>query len=274
MRKIIVTFLLLASLFVSPAYAQKTGQFPQGDFTQLREAGTLKVMQVIDPQTIALEDKQIIQLTGIDYPDLRVYDAGTLAIAAKDILADMLEDQQVTIYLTEKDDWGRSNRMGHTIAEVERKGDAAWIQGTLVSLGLARVRTTQRNPEMAAQLYRLEAQARAEKLGLWESDQYKILTPEEAEAHMHSFQIVEGRIESVSVKSNRLYLNFGKDWKKDFTISIAPKDKRLFSKEGMDPMGWNGKTIRVRGWVRSYNGPYMEIDHPEAVELIGEKPAP
>jgi micrococcal nuclease len=60
-----------------------------------------------------------------------------------------------------------------------------------------------------------------DKAGIWENYS-KVLPPEEAEAHEGSFQIVEGRIESAALKQNRIYLNFGKDWKTDFTISIAP----------------------------------------------------
>jgi micrococcal nuclease len=33
-------------------------------------------------------------------------------------------------------------------------------------------------------------------------------------------------------------------------------------------MGLNGKTIRVRGWVRNYNGPLIEITHPQQIEVL------
>jgi micrococcal nuclease len=279
MRQIIVSFFILTSLFIAPfAWAAESttttpARFPVADYNDLRGAGSVKVTQVIDPMTFGVEDKRIIELIGIDYPDLKVYEAGDFALTAKNVLTDMLDDHDVTLYQTGKADWGRSNRMGHELAHVERSSDKAWVQGTLLALGLARVRTSQRNPEMSEQMYKLENAARAEKLGIWADARFKVLTPEEAGANMHTFQIVEGKIESVSLKSNRLYLNFGKDWKSDFTVSIAPRDKRLFSQANMDPMSWNNKTIRARGWVRSYNGPYMEIDHPQAIELI-DSPAP
>ena len=29
-----------------------------------------------------------------------------------------------------------------------------------------------------------------------------------------------------------------------------------------------GKRIRVRGWLRSYNGPVIDVTHPEQIELL------
>src|SRR5690606_5521266 len=144
------------------------------------------------------------------------------------------------------------------IAHLERQSDKSWIQGTLLALGLARARTGRRNPEMARQMYDLEQTAIAQKIGVWEKD-FKILAPDEASKGEGSFQIVEGRIHSSALKHNRIYLNFGPDWKTDFTVSIAPEDKRIFSKQNLDPLQWNNKNVRVRGWIENLNGPYMEI---------------
>lgn len=274
MRKILVSFFLLTSLFIltMPGQAAETLQaLPRGDFAELRETGVAKVAQIIDPQTLQLADGRIIALAGMDFPDMGLHQSGELAQLAAQILRDMLEGKEVRIYQTEGKDWGRSNRMGHHIAHIARKSDGAWVQGVLLDLGLARVMTAQRNPEMAAQMYALEQAARSAKLGLWDGKIYKILSPVEAADSTDSFQIVEGKIESVSLNKNQVYLNFGKNWRDDFTVSIAPGDKRLFTKAGVDLMMLGGKTVRARGWVRSYNGAYMEIDHPQALEFVSEK---
>ena len=271
MKKILVCFFLLTSLFILTMPGQAAETLPRGDFAELRETGIAKVTQVIDPQTLQLDDGQIIALAGLDFPDLVVKEPGELALLAAQILRDMLEGKEVRIYQTQGKDWGRSNRMGHQIAHIARKSDGAWVQGVLLDLGLARVMTGSRNPEMAAQMYALEQSAREAKIGLWDGKAYKILSPIEAADAIESFQIVEGKIESVSLNKNRVYLNFGKNWRDDFTVSVAPGDKRLFTKAGIDLMMLGGKTVRARGWVRSYNGPYMEIDHPQALEFVGEK---
>jgi len=126
---------------------------------------------------------------------------------------------------------------------------------------------------MAEQLYALEAEARKDKIGIW-AEESAILTPEEAERHINSFQIVKGRVRSAAIKQNRIYLNFGHNWRTDFTVSIAPEDRKFFSKAGYNPLEWNGRDVRVRGWIEDYNGAYIEINHPTAIEIMPfEKPA-
>ncbi len=269
MTKILTLFLLISSFFVQPALAQQAvPALPGADFGALKRTGTAEVISIIDPQTVQLHDGRIIRLSGIDFPDLQIHEAGDFSVTSVKVLKDMLLNQGVNIYQTKKSDWGRTNRMGHDIAHLERIKDQIWVQGTMVSLGLARVRTTKRTPEMAKQLYDLEIAARKNKLGLWEVEDYSILTPGGAKNRADSYQIIEGRIESAALKSNRIYLNFGKDWRSDLTVSIPPADKRAFSKVGLDPLGWGGKTLRVRGWLEEYNGPYIEINHPQAVEIL------
>jgi micrococcal nuclease len=266
MLRILILFLIAANCFINAAYAENVPRLPPGDFSELRRTGMVNVKAVIDPQTIQLEDGHIVRLTGIDFPDFNPDEPGDFSLTAMQILRDMLVGKTVLLYQTVNREEGRINRMGQDIAQIQRESDKVWVQGTLLSLGLARVRTAQRNPEMAQQMYDLELAAMKDKAGIWENYS-KVLPPEEAEAHEGSFQIVEGRIESAALKQNRIYLNFGKDWKTDFTISIAPEDKRAFSKQNLDPLQWNGKQVRVRGWIESYNGPYMQISHPAAIEV-------
>lgn len=266
MLRILILFLIAANCFINAAYAENVPRLPSGDFSELRRTGMVNVKAVIDPQTIQLEDGHIVRLTGIDFPDFNPDEPGDFSLTAMQILRDMLVGKTVLLYQTVNREEGRINRMGQDIAQIQRESDKVWVQGTLLSLGLARVRTAQRNPEMAQQMYDLELAAMKDKAGIWENYS-KVLLPEEAEAHEGSFQIVEGRIESAALKQNRIYLNFGKDWKTDFTISIAPEDKRAFSKQNLDPLQWNGKQVRVRGWIESYNGPYMQISHPAAIEV-------
>ncbi|MBK9563208.1 MAG: thermonuclease family protein [Micavibrio sp.] len=235
MLRILVLFLIAANCFINAAYAETVPRLPSGDFSELRRTGMVNVKAVIDPQTIQLEDGHIVRLTGIDFPDFNPDEPGDFSLTAMQILRDMLVGKTVLLYQTVNREEGRINRMGQDIAQIQRESDKAWVQGTLLSLGLARVRTAQRNPEMAQQMYDLEQTAMKDKAGIWENYS-KVLPPEEAEAHEGSFQIVEGRIESAALKQNRIYLNFGKDWKTDFTISIAPEDKRAFSKQNLDPL--------------------------------------
>jgi hypothetical protein len=45
------------------------------------------------------------------------------------------------------------------------------------------------------------------------------------------------------------------------------------ARQGMDPATLKGRTVRVRGWLKQYNGPMIEVTHPEQMELPGREPA-
>lgn len=268
----ILSFICLftSAFFLKSACAQEFA-LPSGDFSELKKTGSGKVLEAINPLTLKLEDGRFIHLAGLDFPDLDFYEPGDLTITAVEILNDFLKGRHVVIYQTSSKDSGRINRMGHHIAHITRHDKEVWIQGMLISLGLARVRTTEYNPDMANQMLQLEEKARTNKDGLWGMEQYKILTPNQAEQHIGSFQIVEGVIKNVSRQNNTIYMNFGGNWRDDFTISLTSTDLKSFTKEKLFPQDWNGKRIRVRGWIESWNGPHIKIDHPARIELLFDK---
>lgn len=269
MKQILLILICIASS-ISLSYAEETKNLPVADFSDMRKMKNTQVVDVVTPQTLLLKNGSIAYLSGIDIPGSFGEEISPLAVTARDILKDLLSGKNVETYQTRDKNSGRVNRMGHDLMHLARFEDKAWAQGTLLSLGLARVKTTIANREMSSQMLALEEIARNEKLGIWADDRYGVISPEDAEARIGEFVVVEGRIESVAIKKNRIYINFGKDWKTDFTVSIAPEHKRSFNTAGLNPMSWGGKDVRVRGSLRSYNGPYMEISHPETIEFIQE----
>lgn len=240
---------------------------PDG-FSALEHASEGTVETVIDPLTVKMRDGRTIHLAGLDYPDYDPYAPGPLCVTAVNILRDFLEGETVKISRTKDPKAGRMTRMGHEIAHLTRTSDDIWVQGMIIALGMARARTEKDNPEMAKEMLELENNARVGKLGIWEIKAFSIASPESVKARIGSFQIVEGTIKSVSMKQNRIYLNFGDNWQKDFTVMLPPESRRAFTKAGINPMDLNAKTVRVRGWVGFYNGPTIEIDHPEAIEIL------
>ena len=75
---------------------------------------------------------------------------------------------------------------------------------------------------------------------------------------------------AAAVVRGRAYLNFGPDWKGDFTVSVEPRHRRLFDAEGIDIEALEDRRIRVRGWVESWNGPLIEVTHPKQIEVLGK----
>ena len=72
---------------------------------------------------------------------------------------------------------------------------------------------------------------------------------------------------TAKVRDN-VFLNFGADYKTDFTILIDKQGQRRFKRAGIDPRSLEGARVRVRGWVEMKNGPMIELDHVERLEVL------
>jgi len=64
------------------------------------------------------------------------------------------------------------------------------------------------------------------------------------------------------------YLNFDADWRSDFTVSVAPRDRRWFANGLAKLIDIKGRLVRVRGWLGWRNGPMIEATHPEQIEVL------
>ena len=144
-----------------------------------------------------------------------------------------------------------------------------WLQREIVQEGLARVAIAPDRLECAAELYAAEAEARAAHRGLWAYPAYAVRMPESLHwRDLGTFQIVEGIVQNVAVRSSRGYLNFGRNWRIDFTIVIQPRDMKTFRAAGVDPYNYANKTVRVHGWIDRLNGFEIEAASPAQIETL------
>ncbi|MGE0045433.1 MAG: thermonuclease family protein [Hyphomonadaceae bacterium] len=152
-----------------------------------------------------------------------------------------------------------------------------WVQQAMLVEGLARVRTRKENFARADDLLAAEAQARAERRGLWALRDYRILTDAAAVEQASTlpnrcgegpFLIVEGRVRQVSANDERVYLNFGEDYRTDFTIGIYGEDVADWSGRGPAFASYEGQRVRVRGRAANRGGPLICADHPEQIEIL------
>lgn len=281
-----LSVIILCFLF-SPAYAQnmnaqkddkfnasQTVKAPEVDLSKLKHTKSGRIDKLIDGLTLILKDGTIIRLTSIDIPDFHIWDDAPLTEAALKLLNQTLpEGTEVMLYQTRSAKAGRVNRMNHQLAHIVTKKDNIWIQGLLLSNGLARVYTAPQSTDLLNDMYLAEQQARNAKLGMWSDDSdYNILSPEQTAQHIGNFVIVEGTVLNVATIRNNIYLNFGKDWKKDFTIQIPSALRTKFSKELINIMDIQNKSVRVRGTLREYNGPLIELEDTAHLEILQKDP--
>lgn len=141
----------------------------------------------------------------------------------------------------------------------------------LVERGLARVFPANEQEACAMSLLDAEDAARRQGLGLWREPAARLLGAAETaaiRAMTGRFAIIQGRIVSVGERPRRVYLNFGRDFQRDFVATLSPKTARLLEKAGIAPSSLRGKTVRVRGMVAARRAPAIEITGPAQIEVV------
>src|SRR5262249_40596836 len=153
------------------------------------------------------------------------------------------------------------DRYGRVVAFVRIGDSQQSIQEILVEQGQARVAARIGDKAGADILLRSERVARAARRGLWADPNFAPLRPEHLDriaAVRGQFALVEGKVLSVRESGATIYLNFGRWWTRDFTVTILKRHRRDYAAAGIDPKGLEGRLIRVRGWVEHRGGPVIE----------------
>jgi len=231
------------------------------------DGGQAVVSAVIDGDTVMLADGRQLRLAGIaapkrplDRPDDSPW---PLADAARSALAGLVLGKTVQL----ADGGAGSDRYGRVVAQL-RTAAGTWVEGELLRGGLARVCSTADDRARVGEMLALEGEARAAGRGLWADPYYRVRSADEAGDAIGSFQLVEGKARRVATIRGVTYVEFGADWRSDFTVAIGAPARRLFAAAGLAPDSLAGRHIRVRGWLRSRYGPLIEATHPEQIELL------
>lgn len=234
----------------------------------LSAGSTGRAVEIVDGDTLLLADGREVRLVGLQAPKLPLgrpdFTPWPLAGEAKAALAKLALAEELLLAYGGR----RMDRHGRQLAHLYRTRDGAWLQAALLARGLARVYSFADNRALVGDLLAIERRARAAGRGIWAHPYYAVRTPETVADDVGSFQLVEGRVEDAAVVRGRAYLNFGRDWRTDFTVTLAPEVRRLFESEGIDPRDYQGRRVRVRGWITEYNGPMIEATHPEQIEVL------
>lgn len=261
MYKIFTLFFIL--IFITPDV-----QAEQPDLRrQLKKSLNGQVVKIIDGDTVILKNQTRVRLVGIQAPKLPVSrkkrKGWPLGLESKKMLSDLVLGKSVTLYFGGQ----RQDRYGRALAHLFLK-DGLWVQGEMLKFGMARVYTFPHNRAIAAEMLTLEKIARQNNSGIWAMNYYKPKQQETSEKYYNSFQLITGIVRKVVKIRGTYYLNFGKDWKKDFTVVIKSRAARKFLKAKIKPEDYKGKRIEIRGWLKSFNGPMIEATHPEQITII------
>ena len=223
-----------------------------------------------DGATLILANGDKLRLSGIQAPKLASPDnAGMswpLAEDAKRKLDELAAGQSVSVTAGRY----RRDRHGRLIGQVFLE-DGTWLQAAMVTAGLARAYSFADNRACAGELLKAEAGARAERRGVWAEPYYAVrdaARPADIVERAGYYELVEGRVLLADRVGTTIYLNFGRYWKEDFTVTIDNKAQKLFAETGFDPLALEGALVRVRGWIEDHDGPRVAVTHPEQIEVL------
>ena len=245
------------------------------------------VATVVDGRTFVLEDGREVRLPAIEVPpppepsptpaadpaaDPAQPTLPDASQAAADALKSLVAGRPVSLRASKL----VTDRYGRILADAlaTRDGYPGSAQKSLLSQGLARIGVGLAEPGCLAELRTAERLGRIAKLGLWADPRY---LPKQAEntvglsAERGRFTLVEGQVVSVRESGGTIYVNFGRRWSEDFTVTVLKRNERQFIEAGLRPSGLSGRRVMVRGWIEERGGPWIEATGPEQIEIIADK---
>jgi endonuclease YncB( thermonuclease family) len=237
----------------------------------LRDGPKGTVSEIVDGDTLLLDNGLVVRLIGIQAPKLSLSREGfedwPMGAEAKAALAGLILNKPVLLrYGGEEKD-----RHGRLLAQVFAADGGTWVQEGMLSTGMARAYAFPDNRACVPELLAAESRARSMKLGIW-GDPYYSVRRADRPATMLSlaghYELVEGRVLLAERSQGRVYLNFGRFWKEDFTAVIDGTALKLFDADGLVPEKLGGALVRVRGWIDITDGPRIEITHPGQIEVL------
>lgn len=231
-------------------------------------SGKLFVTKVIDGDTVRLSNGRTLRYIGIDTPETKIkqgrkflYSPQPFAIDAKKLNEKLVKNKAITVeYDVEPvDKYDRD--LGYCFA------DGIFVNAKLIEEGLAVTYTYPPNVKYTDLFVNLQQDARKNKKGLW--GVYETINSSQAENYINQVRTVTGKVVSTSQSKKCLYLNFGTNYKEDFTVVIFKNSLQLFFDKGIQPQNfYTGKTVEVSGRIRKYNGPEIIVSTPGEIRVI------
>ncbi len=211
--------------------------------------------RVIDGDTFVMAGGSRVRLLGLDAPERGEPYAGK---ATAELSATLRQEDFSLEKCTELDKYGR-------ILAVVHSGDLN-INLRLLRLGLARPMLIPPCGRPGAQkVLETAAFALQKRRGLYAIPSFTPVEHSEAESQLGKKAVVYGRIRSVFRSKKALHLNFGEDWKTDFSVVIFNSGLARYEALGLDPAAYEGRWVYVLGKIKKYNGPEIIVNWPEQI---------
>mgnify|MGYP006271034061 CR=1 FL=1 len=233
------------------------------------EKGQLQA--VLDGDTIVVEG-QTVRLLGINTPEESRdnHPAEPGAAEATRTLKGIIAaggSKNPTVRLAY--DGNKTDRYDRLLAHVYLP-DGTWLNRALLKAGVAHVYSFPDNRAHLRELLTAEADAREAGRGMWQHPDWQVLDSEnlKPDARIGQFRLVRGTPLKAARVGERIYLNYGPDWRTDFTVEIPLEFIDLFEESGIDPLqDYPSHQLLVRGRLKPVNGVLVTVTHPEQIQM-------
>jgi len=244
--------MLSAAAPAASAHAAGCSFAPQGEG---------RVAEIIDGRSFRLADGREIRLAGIEpVPSEKDAVNGTSALSA------ILAGRDVTL----RADDDTPDRYGRQTAFVFLAPSETLVQSLLLTEGEALVNGDIADKECQGTLMTAEGEARHAKKGTWNRSTAikNAEIPDDILARIGRFAVVEGKVLSVRQAGSTTYLNFGRNWTRDFAVTISRRALPAIEAAGVALKSLENRQIRVRGWVEARTGPRIELLRAGQIEVL------
>jgi hypothetical protein len=143
----------------------------------------------------------------------------------------------------------------------------------LLAEGAALVLPETADTTCSALLLAAEAEARGAKRGIWNSPTVikNAESPDDILAGIGRLTVVGGKVLSVRQAGTTTYLNFGRNFTRDFAVTISRRMMPAVESAGVALKSLENRRnrrIRVRGWVEARPGPRIEVHQAGQIEVL------
>jgi micrococcal nuclease len=237
-------------------------------FAAVSQAKTwVRVAHVLDGDTFITESGETVRLIGINTPEKARNDtpAEPFAYEAKNFTTKLINGQEIRLEFEER----RTDRYGRLLAHAYLP-NGAWINAKILEAGFGHVYSFPDNRGKIRALEPFAANARQERRGIWSLPRWRVLSADETipDENVGAFNLVQGKVKHTAKVKGITYLNFGEDWRTDFTVEIRPQHHKYFDQADINPLTYyRGKDVIVRGMIKPVNGWIITVSHPEQLTI-------
>ena len=218
------------------------------------------VSKVVDGDTIVMKSGDKVRYIGIDTPEY----GSPFFFEAKERNRSLVNGKKVRLEICPEE---RRDQYGRLLAFVYVNDQM--VNRILIKEGLASlliIPPCGLKVEEAFKRYELEAINSG--IGLWRYEG-KPISHLEAGRYLGKIKRVSGKIISSYNSGKALFLNYGDDYKRDFTVVIFAEDIDNFTKAGINPENYyKYKESIVIGRIKAFNGPEIIVRGPEQIKIV------